>query len=155
MSEMKLRTLITLTLSLLFLGCQNSSNSTSIVIRSTTLCGQNVTLEIARTDEDKAQGLMNRSSLPLNHGMLFVYVADQILTFWMKNVSFPLSLGFFDSLGRLISSVEMVVENPSTPDHLLRRYSSTQPVRFAVEMGKDFFKDKEGCVIDLSFLRDL
>ena len=70
----------------------------------------------------------------------------------MKNVSFPISIGFFDTLGRMVSSIEMVPELPKTPESSFRRYPSTLAARFAVEMPKNWFLNKTSCEIDLSFL---
>ncbi|MDR3019612.1 MAG: DUF192 domain-containing protein, partial [Treponema sp.] len=50
--------------------------------------GERVTVvkaEIAKTQEERDQGLMHRKSLPDGEGMLFVFQRDQIMSFWMKN----------------------------------------------------------------------
>jgi uncharacterized membrane protein (UPF0127 family) len=63
--------------------------------------GAHLTLELALTDQEKATGLMYRDSLAADHGMLFVFDQDAILTFWMKNTLMPLDMVWFDATGRV------------------------------------------------------
>lgn len=53
-------------------------------------------VEIAKTDEERAIGLSNRTDLPENEGMLFVFTEPQEVSFWMKDTLIPLDIIFID-----------------------------------------------------------
>ncbi len=52
------------------------------------------TVELARTPEEQAQGLMWRESLAPNAGMLFPFSPPRPASFWMKNTLIPLDMIF-------------------------------------------------------------
>lgn len=56
--------------------------------------GDVIELEVARTPEQIALGLMFRDDLPVDRGMLFIYEPAAIARFWMKNVSMALDMIF-------------------------------------------------------------
>lgn len=51
-------------------------------------------VEIARTPDEQAKGLMFRKELPANGGMLFPFDPPQVASFWMKNTVISLDLLF-------------------------------------------------------------
>ncbi|NJK49993.1 DUF192 domain-containing protein [Candidatus Gracilibacteria bacterium] len=56
--------------------------------------GETIELEVAQTPEQQEIGLMFRSSLPANRGMLFEFEAPRYTRFWMKNTIIPLDMIF-------------------------------------------------------------
>ena len=67
-----------------------------------------VTVEVARSDEERARGLMNRTRLDPDAGMLFVFAESDDHSFWMKNTFLPLDMIFVDEQGRVAGVLENV-----------------------------------------------
>ena len=59
------------------------------------------TVEVARSPEEQATGLMHRQSLAPDRGMLFPYDPPQPASFWMKNTLIPLDIIFIRADGRI------------------------------------------------------
>jgi len=49
-------------------------------------------VELAKTDEARARGLMYRQNLPADQGMLFIFEKQDRYSFWMKNTLIPLDM---------------------------------------------------------------
>ena len=64
-------------------------------------------VEVARTDEEQDRGLMFRTSLPENGGMIFPFKKPRIGSFWMKNTLIPLDMFFIRADG----SIDRIAEN--------------------------------------------
>lgn len=92
--------------------------------------------ELARTSEQRTQGLMRRKSLADGNGMLFIFDRDQVLSFWMKNTLIPLSIAFITADGRIIEIKDM-------RPHDLNTVSSSRSVRYALEVPQGWF-DRAG-----------
>lgn len=60
-------------------------------------------VEVARTDAEQAQGLMFRTEMGSDEGMLFPSERPQARSFWMKNTVIPLDLIFIGPDGRIIN----------------------------------------------------
>lgn len=107
-------------------GCQQQPGS-SLPTVSVRLGNQTFVLEVADTDSARQRGLMYRSSLPDDRGMLFVFDDEITRGFWMKNVPFALDIVFLDSGGKVVSIRQMKAFDESTT-------SSIYPARYAIEL---------------------
>lgn len=95
------------------------------------LHGHRFSIEIAADDASRDYGLMNRTSMPANHGMLFVFDQPGMLTFWMKNTLIPLDMLFFDEDYRLINVQRRVPPCRQDPCPV---YGSTRPAQYVLEL---------------------
>jgi uncharacterized protein len=118
---------------LLCSSCQRSSPY--IRSRTATLVFGKVEMaaEIAYTAEEKSRGLMNRTSLEENKGMLFAYDTEERPSFWMKNTLIPLSIAFIDSHGLIVKIADMEPGSRSI-------ITSEVDVLFALETNRGWFQ---------------
>lgn len=94
-----------------------------------------VTAEVSADPARRARGLMGRTHLPPNHGMLFVFEQDAIQCFWMKNTPLPLSIAFIGADGKIVNIADMA---PHSED----QHCSVRPVRYALEMEQGWFRSR-------------
>jgi len=81
-----------------------------IPLTVTTLKGPHVfRVEVARTPAEQAKGLMFRTEMGADEGMLFPYPSPQMLSFWMRNTVLSLDLVFIDEQHRIINIAENAV----------------------------------------------
>ena len=72
-------------------------------------------VEIAKTQEEKEQGLQGRESLNENEGMLFDFTdTDREVSMWMKNTLIPLDIIFINDDDEVIKVVQGI-PNDETP----------------------------------------
>lgn len=94
-------------------------------------------VETADTPEERAKGLMGRTSLPADQGMAFLYDEPTPDSFWMKDTLIPLSIAFWGKGERIISILDM---SPCTTDPC-RTYSPGVPFVGAVEADQGYFAE--------------
>jgi uncharacterized membrane protein (UPF0127 family) len=83
-----------------------------------------VPVEIAATDAERERGLMGRTTLPEDAGMLFVFDQEQQLSFWMKDTLIPLSIAYIDGEGRIVDIQDMQpLDETPHPSAGLARYA--------------------------------
>jgi uncharacterized membrane protein (UPF0127 family) len=66
-----------------------------------------VHVEIADTAAERERGLMGRERLSADSGMVFVFPQETTSAFWMKDTLIPLSIAFYDEVGRIVRILDM------------------------------------------------
>jgi uncharacterized membrane protein (UPF0127 family) len=94
--------------------------------------GHRILAEVADTPDARDRGLMFRTAMPADHGMLFVYPNDARHCMWMRNTYVPLSVAFLDEHGRVINTDEMVPRTDTS-------HCAAGPARFVLEMPAGWF----------------
>lgn len=73
------------------------------------------TVEVARTTEEQARGLMFRTELAATGGMVFPFEYPRIASFWMRNTLIPLDILFVRADGTIDRIAESTVPQDETP----------------------------------------
>jgi uncharacterized membrane protein (UPF0127 family) len=113
-----------------------------------------VRMELAITDAEQTRGLMYRTSLRENYGMIFIYKEEESeLQYWMKNCKMNLSIAFCDAKGVIIKIHQvMKAPEPGTPDRDLERYESGGPAKYAIELDEKWYEKNKVEVGDRFFI---
>ncbi len=85
-------------------------------------------VELARTPNEQARGLMFRRQMPADQGMLFIFPEDKEANFWMKNTILPLDLLFVRADGTIVTI------HPMAEPYSEKLISSGKPVRMVLEI---------------------
>jgi uncharacterized protein len=102
-------------------------DQTSLCIKSGTKA-HGFTVEIARTSPQQARGLMFRTALADDRGMIFPFTEPRVASFWMKNTVIPLDIIFIGADGRIENIAANTV--PYSTDPVV----STAPVTAVLEL---------------------
>ena len=94
-----------------------------------------ITAQVAATPEQRQIGLMLRTDMPQQEGMIFLFEQSSQQCFWMKNTLLPLTAAFVADDGRIVNLVDM---KPQTLD----AHCSQEPVRYVLEMNQGWFAKK-------------
>lgn len=156
-------------LSILLIGCSvgNTAKSTTSISGSQTTAptgqilpisaqavlsnGTIIQLEVARTPEQQAKGLMYRPPLPDNQGMLFQFSSPQPVRFWMKNVPVPLDMVFLQN--GVVQYIE--ASAPPCPKESCPTYGPEVPIDMVIELRSGRAAElnlQDGDVIKIDFL---
>lgn len=93
-----------------------------------------VHMQLAVLEAEMQRGLMERTDLGADEGMLFVYLRPQRMSFWMHNTPTPLDIGFFDAAGELR---EIYPLHPFDEKPMASRGTQLQ---FALEVNQGWFQ---------------
>lgn len=106
-------------------------------------------LQVAVYMTEMQRGLMGRTDLGPDDGMIFIYEKPQRMSFWMHDTPTALDIGFFDGSGELREVFTMKPFDETTVS------SYSQSLRFAVEMKEGWYAQhqvKPGAKLDTGAL---
>ncbi len=95
-----------------------------------------VVVEVARTPDERSQGLKDRDFLAAGAGMIFVFDDEEVRSFWMQDTYIPLDIAYLDANARIIDIQQMEPEST-------RLYTSSGPAMFALEVPQGWFSQME------------
>ena len=98
--------------------------------------GHQVQAEYADTFLQRQRGLMGRTELAADSGMLFRFDEVRRHCLWMKDTPLPLSAAFFDEDGVLVDVIDLEPFNTEIR-------CSKRPARYALEMDQGWFAERE------------
>jgi uncharacterized protein len=108
---------------------------------------QKIDIELAQSEEKREQGLMFRSSLEENQGMLFIFEDLKIRQFWMKNTFINLDIIYIDENLKVINISK---ETPAFLEDETQIPASKKPAKYVLEVNGGLCKKwaiKEGTEI--------
>jgi uncharacterized membrane protein (UPF0127 family) len=88
------------------------------------------TLEVAADERTREVGLMNRKSMPEDHGMIFVFYDEHVMNFWMRETLIPLDIIYINRNGKVVCIDQMEPLDERTP------HGSKEPALYAIELNK-------------------
>ena len=117
----------------------NASGADLAIVEIETSGGERVEVRAEIADDliEQSRGLMHRTALAEDRGMLFVYDEERERSFWMKNTQIPLSIAYMDSEGRIVDIQDMKPLDDDPP-----HYVSAEPARYALEVNRGFFEER-------------
>ena len=119
----------------------------------TTPQGNTIYAEVADTQDKRAEGLMYRTSLAPDHGMIFLFPELGYYTFWMKNTKISLDIIWMEKNGKIIY-IEPAVPICTRQDDGCPRYHSHKKSRYVLEINAGMAKKLDlspGTLLNLSF----
>ena len=134
---MKITPPAALSLALWFCATAFAQNTPQTQLQRITLSAgiHQIDAQVALTPDQLQTGLMYRTQMPQNEGMIFVFQNASKQCFWMKNTLLPLTAAFVADDGTIVNLEDMKPQ--STASHC-----SLKPVRFVLEMNQGWFAKK-------------
>lgn len=99
---------------------------------STSGAGPRISVEIADDEASQECGLMNRTSMPDDQGMVFLFSRENLTPFWMKDTLIPLSIAFINARGDVVDIQEM--QALSEDNHY-----PAMPYKYAIEANAGWY----------------
>lgn len=96
-----------------------------------------IKVAVARTPDERNQGLMGVTKLKMDNGMLFVFEKEQELSFWMANTPLSLDIIFVNA------DFKIVRIHTETEPFTTKQYESSKPAKYVIEVNGGFCVDND------------
>jgi uncharacterized membrane protein (UPF0127 family) len=107
--------------------------------KTMTVGSKTIQVEIANTEATREKGLGGVSSLPADHGMLFVFDSKPTnATFWMKGMLIPLDMIWVSDNKVVSINKDIPISPQGTPNSSLPTYSPNIPIDYVLEVNAGF-----------------
>ncbi len=120
-------------------GCQRGQSTPGT--EQVVIAGEEYQLEVAQDEATRAKGLMGRTEIASDGGMLFIFPTSELRSFWMGNCLVDIDIMFLDRYGRVTAIHTMKTEKPRKEDESEVDYSDRMPLypsvyatQFAIEL---------------------
>jgi uncharacterized membrane protein (UPF0127 family) len=122
------------------------------------LGAEEMVVELALTAQQQQTGMMFRTNLAENAGMLFVFPSPYRASFWMKNCPLPLSAAYIDPEGVILEINDLQPHNTNSV------VAASEAVQFVLEANQGWFarhnikpgtyvRTEQGTLLDTFFRR--
>lgn len=117
---------------ILLSGCGNKNEIKKIKINNKV-----IKVELAKTANEKQQGLSNIEKLCDDCGMLFIFDEKDLRFFWMKDMKFSIDMIWIDD-----DKIVNITKNADLPQgENIPTYSSDKKVNYVLEVNANFCED--------------
>lgn len=96
-------------------------------------------IKLATNEEERTIGLMNRTFLNKDEGMLFIFDNEDYHSFWMKNMLFPLDILWINSENEVI----FIKENALSCDEECNLITPNGRAKYVLEINSGLVKKYE------------
>ena len=124
--------LLTTFILLIFLSVSARAEMPTIHLK---VSGHTLTAEVAYKKESRIRGLMYRSFMDKDSGMLFVFPETARHSMWMINTYIPLSIAFLNKNGIILNIIDM-------SPHTRTKHTAASEAKYALEMNLGWFSAK-------------
>lgn len=85
---------------------------------------------VAKTPEDREQGLSGTSELRADQGLLIIFDTDEKWSIWMKEMKYPIDIVWLDKNKKVV----YIVKNAPPESYPYERFTPKQDARYVLEL---------------------
>jgi hypothetical protein len=109
-----------------------------------------INLELTKTQEKRTQGLMYKTELKNNLGILFIYEEEGLYNIWMKNTLIPLDIIWIDQNFQ----IKQIEKANLCEIEECKTYNALYPTKYIIEVNQGFTIENNIKVGDIITLRN-